>query len=712
MTRDDTSGIWQVAGDPSWHDGNHYYLYEIELYVPAYIGGSSGGIKTTQVTDPYALGLSANSERSFIVDLNDPATKPDGWDSVSLPAIEHPVDIAIYELHVRDFSVFDASTPATHRGKYLAFTHTDTAPMQHLLRLRDAGLTHVHLLPTYDIGSIPDIDPAAPDYSELQAAVAEDPASLVPQDEISAIAHDDAYNWGYDPWHYTVPQGSYATDPNGVARIREYRQMVKALAEQGLRVTKDIVYNHTFASGWHEQSVLDRVVPGYYYRLTDDGAVHTSTCCPNTATEHRMMEKLMLDSMETWAEQYRIGAFRFDLMGHHMKSHVLAAQERVQAIDPDLYIYGEGWNFGEVENNARGINATQFNMAGTGIGTFNDRLRDAARGGTPFDEDEALIDNKGVINDLYHDNSLNGEVDRVRVGIAANLAAYSFLRYSGEVLPGSHDGVGYAARPDDVITYVSKHDNQTLFDNNVYKLPIDTPMEERVRVQNLGISVTALSQGIPFFHGGVDMLRSKSLDRDSYNSGDWFNRLDFTYGQSGSEAFTNANNWAVGLPPAEKNAENWEVMEPLLRAVTAPETRHIERSHAHLQEMLQVRQSSELFRLRTAEDVKSRLSFHNTGPEQQPGLIAFTLSDNVPGLPQVDANWGSAIVLFNFSPEHREITLAAYEGDETVALHPVQVASDDPELGNAQFNAANATFAVPPRTTAVFVSHSEVNPAN
>src|SRR5262249_52707124 len=200
------------------------------------------------------------------------------------------------------------------------------------------------------------------------------PDSTAQQAAIAAVRERDGFNWGYDPWHYTAPEGSYATDPDGVARIRELREMVAALHRAGLRVVLDVVYNHTTAAGQDPRSVLDRIVPGYYHRLDENGAIATSSCCPNTASEHLMMEKLMVDSLVTWARAYKVDGFRFDLMGHHMKSNLLKVRDALSALTPDrdgvvgseIYLYGEGWDFGEVAGNARGVNATQANLAGTG----------------------------------------------------------------------------------------------------------------------------------------------------------------------------------------------------------------------------------------------------------------------------------------------------------------------------------------------------------
>ncbi|MCB9157682.1 MAG: pullulanase-type alpha-1,6-glucosidase [Caldilineaceae bacterium] len=539
-------GVWEATLEESWI--GQYYLYEVTVYAP-----STGQVENNLVTDPYSLGLSMNSTRTLLVNLNDPALMPDGWSELTKPPLAAPTDIVLYELHLRDFSANDKKVADPNRGKFTAFTEKNSDGVKHLQKLAKAGVTHIHLLPVFDIATINE-DPAQRQEPAIPAAAG--PASDEQATAVRAVRDLDAYNWGYDPFHYTAPEGSYATDPNGPARILEFRQMVQALNEMGLRVVMDVVYNHTAAAGQDAKSVLDKIVPGYYHRLDEDGQVATSTCCANTATEHAMMRKLMLDSLHVWAEQYKVDGFRFDLMGHHMKDDMLAVRAMLDAIDPSIYIYGEGWNFGEVAHNARGINATQFNMAGTGIGAFNDRLRDAVRGGGPFDGGQDLITKQGFINGLWYNPNANTSgsdqekeqlllyADQIRVGLAGNLADYQFVDRHGFLVTGAavnYNGAptGYTQSPQENIIYVSAHDNQTLFDNNIYKLPADTTMQQRVAAQNLAIDIALLSQGVPFLHAGVEMLRSKSLERDSYNSGDWFNRLYFDY---------SANNFGVGLP--------------------------------------------------------------------------------------------------------------------------------------------------------------------
>ena len=254
------------------------------------------------------------------------------------PPIAAPEDISLYEIHVRDFSVNDPSVPAELKGTYKAFTLEDSNGINHLQALQEAGLSYLHLLPAFDIATINE------DKSEWQSAdwsVLETyaPDSEEQQAAITQYEDLDGFNWGYDPFHYTTPEGSYSTDPDGTTRILEFREMVQALNEDvGLRVVMDVVYNHTNASGQAEKSVLDRIVPGYYHRLNDTGTVETSTCCANTASEHNMMEKLMVDSLLVWATEYKIDAFRFDLMGHHMKSNMLAVQDALENLDR-----GHGW---------------------------------------------------------------------------------------------------------------------------------------------------------------------------------------------------------------------------------------------------------------------------------------------------------------------------------------------------------------------------------
>ncbi len=706
MEVDPNIGVWNITGTADWTW--KYYLYEVAVYAP-----STSQVETNLVTDPYSFSLSMNSQRSQIVDLSDPSLMPDGWNGYEKPAIAQPEDIVLYELHIRDFSVNDASVPPEYQGTYMAFTVSESAGMTHLAALANAGLTHLHLLPAFDIATINE------DRSAWQGQTFDDLSAFAPDSDeqqalIESVYDLDAFNWGYDPWHYTVPEGSYSTDPDGPQRIIEFRQMVMALNQAGLRVVMDVVYNHTNSSGQSERSVLDRIVPGYYHRLDEQGRVASSTCCSNTATEHNMMQKLMVDSVLVWSTDYKVDGYRFDLMGHHMLADMVEVREALNGLTMEedgvdgssIYVYGEGWNFGEVADNARGTNATQLNIGGTGIGVFNDRLRDAVRGGNPF----GGYQEQGFATGLYYDwNGIEERTeeeqlarlllfsDQIRIGLAGNLRDYSFMGYEGEIVIGSdidYNGApaGYTLDPQENIVYISAHDNETWFDAIQYKMPIDSSMMDRVRAHNMGISVVMMSQGVPFFHAGIDMMRSKSFDRDSYNSGDWFNRLDFTY---------QTNNWAVGLPPSAKNQGNWELQQPILANESIrPGPDDIMMTVNHFQEILQIRMSSPLFRLPTSEDVMTRVAFHNTGPDQVPGIIIMSIADTG-DVEDLDTNYDMIVVVFNAADENLSFTAPDDLAGLAFELHPIQVNSSDPIVQTATFG--DGAFVVPARTTAIFV---------
>ncbi len=702
MTLDPVTGIWSITGEPSWK--GMYYRYEVSVFVR-----QEGKVLTSQVTDPYSIGLSMNSTWSLIVDLDDPALQPENWAESAPPPLAAPEDIVLYELHIRDFSARDPSVPPELRGTYLAFTLPDSYGVRHLKRLAAAGVTHIHLLPAFDIATI-DEDKSTWVPTDFDALAALPPDSDQQQAFVAETRNKDGYNWGYDPYHYNTPEGSYSTNPEGTARILEFRQMVQALHEIGLRVVMDVVYNHTHASGLSEKSVLDKIVPGYYHRLDTNGNIASSTCCANTATEHAMMGKLMRDSVLLWQRAYHVDGFRFDLMGHHMKADMLAVQAALAptpGVGASPYLYGEGWDFGEVAHNARGVNATQANMAGTGIGTFNDRLRDAARGGNPFQPPEV----QGFVTGLYTApnaanhlpaNSQKAALldlqDQIRISLAGNLADYPLINAEGNPVTGAqinYNGQpsGYTQDPQENIVYVSAHDNETLFDAIQYKAPRDLPMEERVRMQNLALDLVAYAQGVPFFHAGSEILRSKSLDRDSYDSGDWFNALDWTYRD---------NNWGHGLPLKDKNGSNWELMAQLLaNPALQPSPEDMQFTLAHFETALQIRRSSPLFRLRTAGQVIRQVTFLNTGPQQIPGLIVMHLEDDPQA--RLDPEYDHIFVLFNAGPEEAVFSLPAASAMESLTLHPLLAAGPDPRARQAAFDPETQTFRIPGRTTAVFV---------
>ncbi len=708
-TWDAASGTWSVAGTKALKDDE--YLWEVVVYAP-----TTGAIETNTVTDPYSVALTPNSERSVATDLSDKAHTPKTWEKTPAPVIDQPVDRAIYELHIRDFSITDETVPESDRGTYKAFTHEDSAGMTQLSQLADAGINTVHLLPSFDIATIEenraeqavpacDLASFAPDSSEQQAC-------------INAIRDADGFNWGYDPFHFFAPEGSYAVDANGGARVAEFRSMVGALHQTGLQVVLDEVFNHTAASGQGERSVLDQVVPGYYHRLNAAGNVETSTCCQNVATEHAAAQKLMVDSVVTWARDYRVDGFRFDLMGHHSKENLLEVRAALDALTlkkdgvdgKAVYLYGEGWNFGEVANNALFEQATQGQLGGTGIGTFNDRLRDGVHGGSPVDGSSTFeqgfgtglgTDPNGSAVDPA-DRTLGEQTDLVKLGLAGNLRDFEFEASDGTVTRGdelSYNGspAGYADQPDEVINYVDAHDNETLFDLSIFKLPTDTSMADRVRMNTLSLATVTLSQSVSFWHAGTELLRSKSLDRNSYNSGDWFNRIDWT-GQEST--------FGSGLPMAADNGEKWPIMAPLLaNPALKPAASDIASAEATALDLLRVRSEVDLLRLGSAELIEQKVSFPNGGTDAAPGVIVMVIDDLLGE--NVDPELEGALVVFNASTEPVTQTVDALAG-RGFALTPAQANGADPVVKTTTWDAVTGAVTVPARSVAVLVDREPV----
>ncbi|MBK3647217.1 pullulanase-type alpha-1,6-glucosidase, partial [Streptomyces sp. MBT33] len=693
MHRDAATGVWSVTGPASWKGKE--YRYVVKVWAP-----SVRKVVTNKVTDPYSVALTADSGRSVVADLNDRSLAPKGWSALAKPKAVPLRDAQIQELHVRDFSVADKTVPAKDQGTYLAFTDKGGDGSKHLRELAKSGTSYVHLLPVFDFATVPEkkADQASPDCDLASYAADSDKQ----QECVTKTAAKDAYNWGYDPYHFTVPEGSYATDPDGTARTVEFRKMVKAINQDGLRVVMDVVYNHTSAAGEADTSVLDRIVPGYYQRLLADGSVANSTCCANTATENAMMGKLVVDSVVTWAKEYKVDGFRFDLMGHQPKANILAVRKALDALTlkkdgvdgKKIIMYGEGWNFGEVADDARFVQATQKNMAGTGVATFSDRARDAVRGGGPFDSDPGV---QGFASGLYTDpnsSTANGTSaeqkarllhyqDLIKVGLSGNLRSFAFTDTDGKEVKGSevdYNGqpAGYADAPGDALAYADAHDNESLFDALTYKLPKDTPAADRARMQVLAMATATLSQGPSLSQAGSDLLRSKSLDRNSYDSGDWFNAIHWNC--------ADGNGFGRGLPPAADNQSKWTFAKPLLSTVKVG-CPQIEGASSAYRDLLRIRTTENVFSLDTAGQVQSKLSFPLSGKDETPGVITMELGD--------------LVVVFNATPAKQEQRIGSLAGT-AYHLHPVQASGADPIVKSSSYERVSGTFAVPGRTVAVF----------
>jgi pullulanase len=432
------------------------------------------------VPDPYVKAVGVNGKKGMIVDLKQ--TDPVNWANDKSPAFRSPTDAIIYELHVRDLSI-SSNSGIKNKGKFIGLAEAGTKNPAGLStgldHLKELGVTHVHLLPSYDFYSINETKLDSPQY-----------------------------NWGYEPLNYDVPEGSYSTDPyNGMSRIREFKQLVEALHASGLRVVMDVVYNHTMLT---ENSYFNQLVPGYYYRQTGEGKFSNATACGNeTASERAMMRKFMLESVKYWVQEYHVDGFRFDLMGVHDIVTMNLISKELHKIKPDILLYGEGWTAGScpLPDSMRALksNASKLDR----IAVFSDDIRDGIKGSVFRNEDRGFVSGKP------------GMEETIKFGIVASCkhpqVDYSKVNYSK---------APYAAQPYNTITYAECHDNHVLWD----KLAIsaaDASEEERKRMHKLALSIVLTSQGISFLHAGTEFLRTKKGNENSYNAGDDINAIDW-----------------------------------------------------------------------------------------------------------------------------------------------------------------------------------------
>ena len=418
----------------------------------------------------FAKAVGVNGKRGAIIDLS--KTNPEGWAEDQRPVTKSPADIIVYEMHHRDFSI--ARKDAKNPGKFLALT--EPWAIEHLKTL---GVNAIHILPSYDYGSV--------DETRL---------------------NEPQYNWGYDPVNYNVPEGGYSTNPyQPEVRIREFKQMVQALHKVGIRVILDVVYNHTYDI---ENSNFQRTYPDYFYRKTDDGAYSNGSGCGNeTASDQPMMRKFMIESVKYWINEYHIDGFRFDLMGCHDIETMNEIRKAVDKIDPTLFIYGEGWSAGAcaIPNERLGMKANIPQMPG--IAAFSDEIRDALRG--PFSDDTkaAWL-------------ALGTESESVKFGIAGAIAHpqvdMTKVNYAKEP---------WALEPTQMMSYVSCHDDMCLVDRLKASVPGITT-DELIRLDLLAQTAVFTSQGVPFMLSGEELLRDKKGVHNSFESPDDINQLDWS----------------------------------------------------------------------------------------------------------------------------------------------------------------------------------------
>lgn len=442
----------------------------------------------------FCKATGVNGQRAAIIDME--KTCPEGWGSDTRPELKDYSDIIIYEMHHRDFSM-DAQSGIINKGKFLALTEHGTKNTQGLStgidHLKELGITHVHILPSNDFGSI---DEKFPEHS---------------------------YNWGYDPVNYNVPEGSYSTDAyDPYVRIREFKQMVLALHKAGIRIVLDVVYNHVYDAA---KSQFERTVPGYFFRYKEDGSYSNASGCGNeTASDMPMMRKYMVESVMYWIKEYHLDGFRFDLMGIHDIETMNSIREAVNSIDPSIFIYGEGWSASSPQfpYSQLAMKSNMVNMKG--IAAFGDEFRDALRGGLQDDREGAFL-----VGNTGHEESLKFGI----VGAVMHPQIdYTKINYSSSP---------WAEEPTQMISYVSCHDDLCLADRIKTTLcakrstkmdsctcPDSHSMDERVRLQKLAETAVLVSQGIPFLWCGDEILRDKKGVRNSYNSPDSVNAISWT----------------------------------------------------------------------------------------------------------------------------------------------------------------------------------------
>jgi pullulanase len=727
LTFDKQTGIWTYEGSEAELD-QKLFRYEVNVFHREQQEvGDIPRFTSVDVVDPYSISLTVDSRYSRYVNIDDEALKPSGWQEGVIPSTTHPENYIFYTGHVRDFSVMDESTTPEHRGKFLAFTETDSAPVQHLQALADAGISHFELMPinestrlnnrtlsavnigntvnelcnqnqnsevciTYGITS-QDI------LGDILASLA--PASTDSRDILMALANFDSFDFGGNSNLFNAAEGSYANAANDSSRILEMRAMVQALHDLGLQASLNVDFSHTNNSGLENDSVLDKIVPGYYNRRNPaTGIVANRSGARDTAPENAMMTKLIADILVTYSKHFNIDAFHLNALDGMPKASVLAIQAAVKAHNENSYFYGSFTN-----NNVDFINtpANAANLADTAVGSLTTNMQEALGSAALFNQSQFVSD-----------------IDKLRLAMVTSNQNYSLRDINGN-LTTAKDLLftSYNLAPTEIINSVANPKSETLFDALQYNLPHHFAPEERIRAHNVSLSIPLLSQGIPSVQMGADLLRSKSMSRDSNAGGDWINRVDFTQ---------QSNNWNVALPIALSDEE--KAIELLMDSNIQVYSDNIANSAALFKEFLQIRKSSPLFTLANAEDVIDRIGFHNNGADRLHNVIAMSIDDGIGCMntrlnflgecgeedqrADLDANTDAIFVVINGSESEQTFKLPTnadfvLQESGTFELHDIQKYSTDVATQSAYFSASDLgnKLVVPALTTAVFVKAQE-----
>ena len=487
----------------------------------------------------WAKAAGTNGHRAAIIDFA--ATNPEGWASDRGPRLANITDAVLYEMHHRDYSMHPSSG-IVNKGKFLALTEQDTRTAAGsptgIAHLKDLGVTHVHILPSYDYNSV--------DETQLPS---------------------NTYNWGYDPYNYNTPEGSYSTNPaDPTARVREIKEMVKALHDAGIGVVMDVVYNHT---AQNDDSNFSLTAPGYYYRHRADGSYSDASGCGNeTASERQQMRNFIVNSVVNWAKEYHIDGFRFDLMAIHDTETMNQVAAALKKVNPDIFVYGEGWTAGDSPLPAKDRALKENVSAMPQVAVFSDDIRDAVKGHYSNAEDRGFATGKP------------GNEETVKIGIVA-ATAHPQVDYS----KGNNSKFAYASAPTQIINYVSCHDDLCLTDKLAKSMPGSTEAD-RQRAARLAQTIVFTSQGTPFMFAGEEVFRDKKGVHNSYKSPDSINAIDWTL--------------------LEKNADQNEYYRQLIR----------------------LRKAHPAFRMTTAKDIARNLVFDKVST---PNLISYSLINNANG---------------------------------------------------------------------------------
>lgn len=561
-------GVWklEVKGDLN----GEFYNYIIKI----------GGV-SKEVIDPYAKAVGVNGERGMVIDLNQ--TNPIGWDTHGIPKLNSVLDAIIYEVNIRDFTIDNNSGINNEiKGKFKGFCAEPSSNKGKIKtginHLKELGVNVIQLLPSFDYKTI---------------------------DE--RYFNEEEYNWGYDPLNYNVPEGSYSTNPYfGEVRIKEFKELIMKLHENGFKVVMDVVFNHTADT---ENSNFNKILPKYYYRENEEGSFSNGSGCGNEiASERAMVRKFILDSLKYWVEEYKIDGFRFDLMGlHDIETMKVIRKE----LSEDIILYGEGWKAGPstLEDDILTLKENISKLGKLQVGVFSDDIRDAIKGSVFEAESGGFI------------NGGNGFEETIKFGVVASTAHkdidFNKLKYSK---------IPWAIEPYQVITYVSAHDNHTLWDKLALVKPLFSK-SDRIKMNKLAAAIILTSQGIPFIHAGDEILRTKkdrngTLVENSYKSSDYVNKFYWSRKEKYIDIFN------------------------------------------YYKKLIDLRKNHKIFKMNSAKDINDNIEFLNF-EENLKNVVAYIAYGD-----RINDSLGKIAVIFNGNQHHVEIDLkhnqfmAILDGDD------------------------------------------------